>query len=72
MESNVLKAKREVTLAAEQMITQICALEHRDYARQQISVAKQNIFSLLKQLNQAVDFADNIVKRSSSTDIMQN
>ena len=27
MESNVLKAKREVTLAAEQMITQICALE---------------------------------------------
>ena len=35
MESNVLKAKREVTLAAEQMITQICALEHRDYAREE-------------------------------------
>ena len=81
MESNVLKAKLEVTLAAEQMITQICALERevitsiettRAKRLQQISVAKQNIFSLLKQLNQAVDFADNIVKRSSSTDIMQN
>ena len=81
MESNVLKAKLEVTLAAEQMITQICALEPevitsiettRAKRLQQISVAKQNIFSLLKQLNQAVDFADNIVKRSSSTDIMQN
>ena len=81
MESNVMKAKREVTLAAEQMITQIRARERelitsiettRAKRLEKISSAKQNIFSLLKQLNQAVDFADNIVKRSSSTDIMQN
>ena len=67
--------------AAEQMITQIRAQERelitsiettRAKRLEQISSAKQNIFSLLKQLNQAVDFADNIVKRSSSTDIMQN
>ena len=81
MESNVMKAKREVTLAAEQMIMQIRARElelitsietTRAKRLEQISSAKQNIFSLLKQLNQAVDFADNIVKRSSSTDIIQN
>ena len=81
MESNVMKAKREVMEAAEQMITQIRARERelitsiettRAKRLEKISSAKQNIFSLLKQLNQAVDFADNIVKRSSSTDIMQN
>ena len=81
MESNVMKAKRKVMEAAEQMITQIRARERelitsiettRAKRLEQISSAKQNIFSLLKQLNQAVDFADNIVKRSSSTDIMQN
>ena len=81
MESNVMKAKREVMKAAEQIITQIRARERelitsiettRAKRLEQISSAKQNIFCLLKQLNQAVDFADNIVKRSSSTDIMQN
>ena len=81
MESNVMKAKREVMEAAEQIITQIRARERelitsiettRAKRLEQISSAKQNIFSLLKQLNQAVEFADNIVKRSSSTDIMQN
>ena len=81
MESNVMKAKREVMEAVEQIITQIRARERelitsiettRAKRLEQISSAKQNIFSLLKQLNQAVDFADNIVKRSSSTDIMQN
>ena len=81
MESNVMKAKRKVMEAAEQIITQIRARERelitsiettRAKRLEQISSAKQNIFSLLKQLNQAVEFADNIVKRSSSTDIMQN
>ena len=81
MESNVMKAKCKVMEAAEQMITQIRAQERelitsiettRAKRLEQISSAKQNIFPLLKQLNQAVDFADNIVKRSSSTDIMQN
>ena len=76
-----MKAKREVMEAAEQIITQIRARERelitsiettRAKRLEQISSAKQNIFSLLKKLNQAVDFADNIVKRSSSTDIMQN
>ena len=81
MESNVEKVKREVMEAAEQMIMQIRARERelitsiettRAKRLEQISSAKQNIFSLLKQLNQAVDFAHNIVKRSSSTDIIQN
>ena len=81
MESNVMKAKRKVMEAAEQIITQIRARERELITSiettcakrlEQISSAKQNIFSLLKQLNQAVEFADNIVKRSSSTDIMQN
>ncbi|XP_022795922.1 E3 ubiquitin-protein ligase TRIM71-like [Stylophora pistillata] len=81
MESNVSKAKREVMEAAEQMITKIRACERevitsiettRAKRLERIDSAKQDILSLLKQLNQAVDFADNIVKRSSSTDIMQN
>ena len=81
MESNVTKAKRGVSEAAEQMIAEIRAREReaitsiettRARRLERINSSKQDILSLLKQMNQAVDFANNIVKRSSSTDIMQN
>ena len=37
-----------------------------------INSAKQEVESLMKQMNQAAEFAENLVKGSSSTDIMQN
>ncbi|PFX22260.1 Mitochondrial carnitine/acylcarnitine carrier protein [Stylophora pistillata] len=81
MERNVTKAKRKVMEAAEQMITKIRAHEREvitsietTHAKrlERINSPKQDILSLLKQLNKAVDFADNIMKRSSSTVVMQN
>lgn len=63
------------------MITQIRAREReaitsiettRAKRLEQINSAKQEILSQLKQMNQAVSFADNMVKRSSNTDVMQN
>ena len=39
---------------------------------ERINSAKQEVESLVKQMNQAAEFADNLAKRSSSTDIMQN
>ena len=81
LDTNITAAKREVSQAAEQMIAKI-----REHERESIitlentlvsrigklkSVTKQ-VQSLIKQLDQAVEFANNLLQRSSSSDIMQS
>ena len=81
LESNVETAKRGVKQIAEQMIADIRerereALESLEATRvsrlHKINLAKQEVESLVKQMNQAAQFAENLVQRTSSSDIMQN
>ena len=81
LERNVATAKRGVSQAAEGMIAEIRerereAIESLETTRvkrlQRINSAKQEVESLMKQMNQAAEFAENLVKRSSSTDVMLN
>ena len=74
-------AKQEVSQAAEHMIAKIRQQEEqllqslevtRRKRLERINSAKQEVESLIKQMNQAAEFAENLVQRSSSTDIMQN
>ena len=81
LDSNITAAKREVSQAAEQMIAKIrerereaiTTLENTRVSRMEKlnSVTKQ-VQSLTKQLDQAVEFANNLLQRSSSSDIMQS
>ena len=81
LEKNVATAKREVSQAAEQMIAKIrerereaiTSLETTRVTRlEKINSAKEKAQSLLKQICQAIEFAQNVVQRSSSLDIMHN
>ena len=81
LESNMETAKRSVKQTAEQMIANIRerereALESLEATRvsrlYKINLAKQEVESLVKQMNQAAQFAENLVQRTSSSDIMQN
>ena len=81
LESNMVTAKRGVKQTAEQMIANIRerereALESLEATRvsrlYKINLAKQEVESLVKQMNQAAQFAENLVQRTSSSDIMQN
>ena len=81
LESNMETAKRGVKQIAEQMIANIRerereALESLEATRvsrlHKINLAKQEVESLVKQMNQAAQFAENLVQRTSSSDIMQN
>ena len=81
LERNFTTAKREVSRTAEQMIVNIrhrereaiVSLETTRVSRlEKINAAKQEVESLVKQISQAVEFAENLVQRSSSSDIMQN
>ena len=81
LESNMETAKRGVKQTAEQMIANIRerereALESLEATRvsrlYKINLAKQEVESLVKQMNQAAQFAENLVQRTSSSDIMQN
>ena len=81
LETNVATAKREVSEAAEQMIAKIrerereaiTSLETTRVTRlEKSNSAMYEAQSLLKQMNQAVEFAQNLVQRSSSSDIMQH
>ena len=81
LESNMETAKRNVKQVAEQMIGNIRerereALESLEATRvsrlHKINLAKQEVESLVKQMNQAAQFAENLVQRTSSSDIMQN
>ena len=81
LDSNITAAKREVSQTAEQMIAKIrerereaiITLENTRVSRMEklTSVTKQ-VQSLTKQLDQAVEFANNMLQRSSSSDIMQS
>jgi len=81
LESNVASAKREVSQAAGQVIEVIREREHeaiisletiRVTRLERINSAIQQAQSLLKQMKQAVEFANNLTERSSSSDIMRN
>ena len=81
LETNVANAKRGISQAAETMITKIreCEQEAIDSVEatratrlEKITSAKKRAESLLKQMIQAVEFAQNLAQRSSSSDIMQN
>ena len=81
LERNVATAKRGVSQAAEQMITEIrerereaiVSLETTRLTRlERMNSAMQEAQSLVKQMQQAVEFANNLSQRSSSSDIMRN
>ena len=81
LERNVATAKRGVSQAADHMIAEIrereqeaiLSLETTRVTRlERINSAIQEAQSLVKQMKQAVEFANNLTQRSSSSDIMQN
>ena len=81
LETNSIAAKQKVSQTAEQMINKIrerergaiSAIENTRVSRnEKLNVAKAQLQSLVKQIDQAVEFASNLVQRSSSSDIMQS
>ena len=81
LETHITIAKRQVSQTAEQMVAKIresergaiTALEKtRVWRIEKLNSAKESVRSLEKQINQAVDFANNLVQRSSNSDIMQS
>ena len=81
LETNLTNAKREVSKAVEQMIAKIrederriiTAIENIRASRaDELDSAKAQVQSLLKQINQAIEFAENLIQRSSSSDVMQS
>ena len=81
LENNAKIAKSGVTQAAEQMIAEIREREREAIASiettrvtrlERINSAKQQVESLTKQNKKVADFADTMVQRSSSWNIMQN
>jgi len=81
LERNVATAKRGVSQAADQMIAEIrereqetiISLETTRVTRlEKINSGIQETQSLVKQMNQAVEFANNLTQRCSSSDIMRN
>ena len=81
LETNITAAKQEVSQAAEQMIAKIRERERdaittlentRVSGREKLNYVTKQVQSLTKQLDQAVEFADNLLQRSSSSDIMQS
>ena len=81
LERNVTMAKREVSQTAEQMIAKIRehereatkVLENTRVSRmEKINSLNKQVKSLIKQLDQAVQFAKNLVERSSSSDVMKS
>ena len=81
LETNITIAKREVSQKAEQMIAKIrenerqiiTAFENTRVLRaDKLDSAKAQVQSLLKQINQAIEFSENLIQRSSSSDIMQS
>ena len=81
LETNSTAAKQKVSQTAEQMISKIrerereaiTAIENTRVSRnEKLNAAKAQVESLIKQMDQAVEFASNLVQRSSSSDIMQS
>ena len=81
LRDNAQLAKRGVSQAAEQKIAEIRERERQAIESiettcvtrlQRINSAQEAVESLMKQNNKVADFAENLVQKSSSWDIMQN
>ena len=81
LHTNTTNVKHEVSQTAEQIIAKIRESEreiitHLENTRasrsEMLNSAKTQVQSLLKQINQAVEFAEQLVQKSSSSDIMQS
>ena len=81
LRDNAQLAKREVSQAAEQKIAEIRERERQATESiettcvtrlQKINSAWEAVESLMKQNNKVDDFAENLVQKSSSWDIVQN
>ena len=81
LETNIANAKREVSQTAEQMIAKIREHERhiistldntRESRADKLNSAQARVQSLLKQFNQALKFAENLIQRSSSSDVMHS
>ena len=81
LETNITIAKRQVSQTAEEMVAKIresereaiTALEKtRVWRIEKLNSAKESVRSLEKQINQAIEFTNSLVQRSSSSDIMQS
>jgi len=81
LEANITKAIGEVSQAANQMIAQIREREREAITElrntgvtrtEKLDCVKKQTQSSTKQIDQAVEFANNLVQRGSSSDIMQS
>ena len=81
LETNITNTKLKVSQAAEKMIARIkenerqiiATLENTRVSRaDNLNSAKTQVQSLLKQINKAIEFAKNLIQRTSSSDIMQS
>ena len=81
LEVNISTAKHKVSQATEQMMEKLCKLEREAITAleksrlsrvEKLHSGKASVVSLEKQLDQAFAFSNNLVERSSSSDIMQN
>ena len=81
LETNISTAKRQVSQATEQMMGKLRQLEReaitvlektRVSRIEKLHSGKASVVSFEKQLDQAFEFSNNLVERSSSSDIMQN
>ena len=81
LERNITAAKREVSQTAEEMVAKIREherkatkiLENTRVSRmEKINSLNEQVKSFIKQLDQAVQFAKNLVERSSSSDVMKS
>ena len=81
LHTNITNVKHEVSQTVEQVIAKIRESEreiitHLEKTRESrleiLNLAKTQVQSLLKQINQAVEFGEHLVQKSSSSDIMQN
>ena len=81
LERNITIAKREISQTAEEMIAKVREHEReatkvlentRVFRMEKINTLKEQVMSLIKQLDQAVQFAKNLVERSSSSDVMKS
>ena len=81
LETNISSAKQEVSRTAENIILKvrereqeiITALENTRVSRtEKINSLMKEVQSLAKQIDQAIDFAENLIQRSSGADILQN
>ena len=80
LEANIAKAIEEVSQAANQMIAKIREREREAITelrntgasrREKLDHVNKQTHSSTKQIDQAVEFANNLVQRTSSSDIMQ-